>query len=136
MSCESCGGNLNGPKLETLRHISTLPDALGTHSCECGYPEMRCLSDRTFHGSACGSEILPIYAESTVSRPDEHSEAYWAGWMDSRFGRSGSFVDNPSLAKWGTPSDRLDFYRGHRAGSEARQPRNVQNLYAGERLIG
>ena len=30
-------------------------------------------------------------------------------------------MDNPNLAKWEAPSDRLDYYRGHRAGSEARQ---------------
>jgi hypothetical protein len=117
--CESCGGRLSGTMLETLRSISALPDALGRHACECGHPEMRCLPDGTYHCPACGSEVLPTCALSTPSMLDEHSVAYWAGWLDGRFGERGSFVDNPNLARWGNPSDRLEYYRGHRAGSEA-----------------
>jgi hypothetical protein len=41
--------------------------------------------------------------------------------MDGRFVERGSFVDNPNLAKWGNPSDRLDYYQCHRAGNEARR---------------
>ena len=37
-----------------------LPDALGTHPCECGHPEMRVLPDGVFHCPACGAEVLPI----------------------------------------------------------------------------
>jgi hypothetical protein len=106
--------------LETLRYIAALPDALGKHACECGHPEMRRLPDRTFHCPACGSEVLPIDAPSTPSNPDEHGAAYWAGWMDGRFGERGTFADNLNLARWENPSDRLAYYKGHRAGNEAR----------------
>jgi ribosomal protein L37AE/L43A len=119
MRCESCGGRLSGAMLKTLWRISALPDVLGRHTCECGHPEMRRLPDGVFHCPACGSEVLPIDAASTPSKPNEHSEPSWAGWVDGRFAERGSFVDNPNLAKWGNLSDRLDYYRGHRAGSEA-----------------
>ena len=109
MRCESCGGRLSGAMLETLWRISALPDALGSHACECGHPEMRSLPDGTFHCPACGSEVLPIDALSVVSEPKEHSKAYWVGWVDGRFGKRGSFVDNPNLARWANPSDRLDY---------------------------
>jgi ribosomal protein L37AE/L43A len=92
MGCESCGGDLSGAMLETLRRISALPDALGAHACEeCGHPEMRRLPDETFHCPACGSEVLPIDAPSTPSKSGENGLAYWAGWAD------GSFVDRGQL---------------------------------------
>jgi hypothetical protein len=50
--------------------------------------------------------------------------------------KRGSFVDNPNLAKWENPSDRFDYYQGHRAGSEARQSRNSQDPDAREKLFG
>ena len=106
--------------LETLRSISTLPDTLGSHACECGHPEMRLLPDRTYHCPACGSEVPPADVHSTPSKSEENGLAYWLGWADGRFGERGSFVDSPNLAKWEAPSDRLDYYRGHRAGSETR----------------
>lgn len=117
MLCQSCGGHLSGAELETLRQITALPDTLGTHACECGHPEMRVLPDGTYHCPACGSEVLPISAPSLRSRLHEHSAAYLAGWMDGHFEEPGSIVDNPNLARWEDPSDRLDYYRGHRAGS-------------------
>jgi hypothetical protein len=46
--------------LETLCQITALPDALGSHACECGHPQMRCLPDGVFHCPACGSEVLPL----------------------------------------------------------------------------
>jgi hypothetical protein len=119
--CESCGSSLSGAMLDTLRRISALPDALGRHACECGHPEMRHLPDGTYHCPSCGSEVLPIDAQVALSEPEEHGEAWWAGYMDSHFGERSSFVDNPNLARWDNPSDRFDYYRGHRAGSEARQ---------------
>jgi hypothetical protein len=118
--CDSCGGLVSGVSLETLRQITDLPDALGGHACECGHPEMRCLPDGTRHCPACGSEVVPIDASSTHSEPEGHGEAWWAGWLDGHFAERGSFVYNPNLARWLTPSDRLDYYRGHRAGSEMR----------------
>jgi ribosomal protein L37AE/L43A len=69
--CKSCGGRLSGPMLETLRRISALPNALGSHACECGHPEMRLLPDGVFHCPACGSEVLPINVPSTLSKPNE-----------------------------------------------------------------
>jgi len=58
--CDSCAMPLVGSTLETLRDIIGLPDALGTHPCECGHPEMRVLPDGVFHCPACGAEVLPI----------------------------------------------------------------------------
>jgi ribosomal protein L37AE/L43A len=121
MRCESCGEHLCGEMVEALRQITDLPDALGSHACECGHPEMRRLPDGVFHCPACGSEVLSIDAAPAPLRPDEQGAAYRAGWLGGRFGDRGSFVDNPYLAKWENPSDRLVYYRGHRAGSGARQ---------------
>jgi len=104
--------------LETLQRITDLPEALGSHACECGHPEMRRLPDGTHHCPSCGSEVLPIDAHAALS---EHSEAWWAGWMDGHFRERASFACNPNLAKWEALSDRLDYYRGHRAGSETRR---------------
>ncbi len=53
--------------LRTMEQIIALPDALGTHACECGHPEMRLLPDGTFHCPSCGSEVLPIEAISGPS---------------------------------------------------------------------
>jgi hypothetical protein len=98
---------------------------------------MRRLPDGTFHCPACGSEVLPIDASSTPSRPEEHAQAYWAGWVDGRFGERGSFVENPNLARWENPSERLTYYQGHRAGSGAHRDRNSRNSDLCEkRLIG
>jgi uncharacterized Zn finger protein (UPF0148 family) len=119
--CESCAGFLNGDMLETLRQVAALSHALGKHACECGHPEMRRLPDGTYHCPACGSEVLLVDADLTPSKFDEHSEAYLAGWMDGCLRERSSFVDNPNLAKWEDPSDRLTYYRGHRAGSEVRR---------------
>ena len=66
--CGSCGLPLLGSTLETLREIVGLPDALGTHPCECGHPEMRELPDRVFHCSACGSEVLPVKSQARDAR--------------------------------------------------------------------
>jgi ribosomal protein L37AE/L43A len=136
MRCESCGGHVCGAMLETLWRISTLPDTPGSNACECGHPEMRRLPDGVFHCPACGSKVLPIDAPSALSKPNQHSQAYRAGWADGRFGEVDSFVDNPNLAKWEAPSNRLAYYRGHRAGSEARQSRNNRNPDTREKLFG
>jgi hypothetical protein len=69
-------------------------------------------------------------------KPEENGLAYWSGWADGRFGDRGSFVDNPNLAKWEASSDRLAYYTGHRAGSEARQSRNDRNPDTHEKLFG
>jgi hypothetical protein len=49
-----------------------------------------------------------------------HSSAYWYGWKDGRYGEPCCFTDNQRLAGLKAPSDRLDYYRGHRAGYETR----------------
>jgi ribosomal protein L37AE/L43A len=135
--CASCAGTVSGAMLEALRQIVALPDALGKHACEeCAHPEMRHLPDGTFHCPACGSEVLPFDATSTPSKPDEYAQAYWAGWVDGRFGERGGFVDNPNLARWGDPSERLAYYQGHRAGSEARRDRISKNTDVREKLFG
>jgi hypothetical protein len=61
----------------------------------------------------------PAGVPSTPSESEEDGLAYWACWADGRFGERGKFVDKPNLAKWEAPSERLAYYRGHRAGSEA-----------------
>ena len=60
--CVTCALPLLGSALETLREIVGLPDALGTHPCECGHPEMRRLPDGVYHCPACRSEVLPTEA--------------------------------------------------------------------------
>src|SRR5215208_1320342 len=63
--CTSCASPVSGAMLGALRQIVALPDALGKHACEeCGHPEMRRLSDGTFHCPACRSEVLPSDASS------------------------------------------------------------------------
>lgn len=107
--CDSCGHALSGALLETLRQIVALPDAAGAHACECGHPEMRLLPDGVFHCPACGSEVLPA-----------ESGAYQAGWMDGYYGEIIRMAHNDRLARWQEGRDRLDYYRGHRAGRKAR----------------
>jgi ribosomal protein L37AE/L43A len=121
MRCEPCGTHLHGDVLETLRCIAALPDTLGTHACECGHPEMRILPDGTYHCPACGSEVSPADVASTPTKSEEKGLAYWSGWADGCFGERSSFVDNPNLARWENPSDRLSYYRGYRMGTEARR---------------
>ena len=121
---------MSGVPLEALRRIADLPDALGTHACECGHPEMRRLLYGTCHCPSCGSEMLPIDARATLSESDMRGEAWWAGWMDGHFGKSTCFVDNPKLAKWEAQSERLDYHRGHRAGSETRRDRSAPGARA------
>ena len=58
--CESCGYLLHGTTLEFLQEIVGLPDALGSHACECGHPEMHRLPDGEFHCPACGSGVLSV----------------------------------------------------------------------------
>jgi len=106
--------------LETLKQVAALPDALGSHPCECGPPEMRHLPDGAFYCPACGSEVLPLGAPAVDWKSDDRGEAYWAGWLDGCFGESSSFVDNPNLTRWEEPYDRLDYYRGHREGRRTR----------------
>jgi ribosomal protein L37AE/L43A len=117
--CDECGGVLGGALLETLDKIVSLPEAAGGHACECGHPEMRRLPDGVYRCPACGSEVTPISAPVSWKLP-EHTEAYWSGWLDGRYGDPERFTNNRRLAKWDGATDRLDYYRGHHAGYEAR----------------
>jgi hypothetical protein len=48
------------------------------------------------------------------------SEAYRCGWTEGLLGSTQSFVHNEGLARWEDTNDRLDYYRGHRAGRAGR----------------
>jgi hypothetical protein len=52
--------------------------------------------------------------------PRTRSTAYRDGWQDGRYEELRCFTDNDRLASLTSPSDRLDYYRGHRAGRETR----------------
>jgi hypothetical protein len=58
---------------------------------------------------------------TTAKKVENRSRAYWCGWFDGRYGATTCFTENPRLAEWDTAADRLDYYRGHRAGHEARR---------------
>ncbi len=47
--------------------------------------------------------------------------AYTNGWEDGRFGPTGTFLENPSLAGWADHVERLAYYRGHRDGRRVRE---------------
>ena len=55
----------------------------------------------------------------------ENSAAYRCGWIDGRHGDLVRFTENRRLAAWERAAERLDYYRGHRAGTEARQRSNL-----------
>ena len=126
--CSSCGCLLHGDILETLRQIASLPDAQGSHACECGHPEMRHLPDGVFWCPSCGSEVLPLEPSLEYWKQRGHSEAYWSGWIDGRFGELADFTRNAQLAALESATDRLDYYRGHRAGRADRQTRKPKPL--------
>ncbi len=111
---------MDGAVLETLKQIIALPDTFGRHPCECSHPQMRRLPDGVLRCPGCGSEILPITASSTLPESGDGSDAYLCGWVYGLFGRVGSFVHNEELGRWESPYERLDFYRGCRAGQAAR----------------
>ena len=81
VECNSCGHAFEGAVLRTLEQIAALPDAVGKHSCECGHPEMRRLPDGVFHCPACGSEVVPLEADSThttlVGNPHRKEKMLW-----------------------------------------------------------
>jgi hypothetical protein len=54
----------------------------------------------------------------------ENSEAYRSGWLDGCYEELECFTENRRLSQWEGASDRLDYYRGHRAGMEARRRSN------------
>jgi len=60
-----------------------------------------------------------------VMKKLENSVAYRCGWIDGCYGEPGCFTENRRLAQWEKAADRLDYYRGHRAGREARLRSNL-----------
>jgi ribosomal protein L37AE/L43A len=118
--CSRCDRPLSTQMLKTLEQIVSLPDAIGKHACECGHPEMRLLGDGVLWCPGCGSEVLPISASTIHIESESTSEAYWSGWAEGLFGSTESFVRNEGLARWEDAHDRLDYYRGHRAGRAVR----------------
>lgn len=118
--CYTCGGVISGALLETLKQIHHLPDVVGRHACECGHPEMRRLPDGVFRCPACGAEVLPVNAPPVTWKSGARSGAYWVGWLDGRYGTPGNFTANRRLSRFEEASDRLDYYRGHREGRNAR----------------
>jgi ribosomal protein L37AE/L43A len=118
--CDRCDRFISAQLLKTLEQIVSLPDAIGSHACECGHPEMRRLADGVLWCPGCGSEVLPLSASPLRSEPGSMREAYGCGWADGLFGSTDSFVHNEGLTRWEDPHDRLDYYRGHRAGRTVR----------------
>jgi hypothetical protein len=55
----------------------------------------------------------------------EPTKAYRCGWIDGCYGEFRSFTENRRMAERERASDRLDYYRGQRAGREARRCGNV-----------
>ena len=118
--CESCQFVLGGQFLDTLLQITGSPEALGTHACECGHPEMRRIPEGVYRCPACGSEVLPVSAAS-YRETGNRSLAYWSGWLEGRYGERSCFTGNRGLATWDSAEDRLEYYRGHRSGREDRE---------------
>jgi ribosomal protein L37AE/L43A len=75
--CGSCGLPLLGSALGTLQDVIGLPDARGSHPCQCGHPEMRRLPDGIYHCPACGSEVLPIEITLGPKRTHLGSASAW-----------------------------------------------------------
>ena len=69
--CDSCGFSVEDAMFRTLEQIAALPDALGSHACECGHPEMRRLPDGVFRCPSCGSEVLPIKERRSIECTNE-----------------------------------------------------------------
>ena len=61
---------------------------------------------------------LQVIQEPGVRREDP---AYRNGWEDGRFGPTRLFLENPNLAGWEDPQERLAYYRGHRNGRRVRE---------------
>jgi ribosomal protein L37AE/L43A len=118
--CTRCDRPIGTQVLKTLEQIVSLPDAMGSHACECGHPEMRRLADGVLWCPGCGSEVLPFSASEMRSESGLMSEAYRCGWTEGLFGSAKSLIHNKGLARWEDAHDRLDYYRGHRAGRAVR----------------
>jgi hypothetical protein len=76
-----------------------------------------CVSEETPEGAEMIKEQQAI-GEVGVRREDP---AYRSGWEDGRFGSTETFLENPNLAAWAGPRERLAYYRGHRDGRRVRE---------------
>ena len=68
--CTRCARPISTQVLKTLEQIVSLPDANGSHACECGHPEMRRLADGVLWCPDCGSEVVPLSASATRSESE------------------------------------------------------------------
>ena len=118
--CTRCDRHTSEQMLRTLEQIASLPDAIGSHACDCGHPELRRLADGILWCPGCGSEVVPVSASAMRAESESASEAYRCGWAEGLFGNTETFVHNERLARWEDTNDRLAYYRGHRAGRAAR----------------
>jgi len=120
--CPACGHAPDKWVLKTLTEIASLPDAAGTHACEeCAHPQMRHLPDGAFWCPACGQEILSLEATLALWEFRRKSEAYRRGWLDGYLlGEAGNLSAGTRLVGWQGAHERLDYYRGHHAGSQER----------------
>jgi ribosomal protein L37AE/L43A len=75
VGCSRCERPISKQMLETLEQIVSLPDAIGSHACECGHPEMRRLADGVLWCPGCGSEVLPFSASELRAESRLTSEA-------------------------------------------------------------
>jgi ribosomal protein L37AE/L43A len=75
VGCSRCERPISKQMLETLEQIVSLPDAIGSHACECGHPEMRRLADGVLWCPGCGSEVLPFSASEMRAESRLTSEA-------------------------------------------------------------
>jgi ribosomal protein L37AE/L43A len=73
--CSRCDRPISTQVLKILEQIVSLPDAIGSHACECGHPEMRRLADGVLWCPGCGSEVVPFSASTTRSESGSTSEA-------------------------------------------------------------
>ena len=119
-SCSRCNRSISPQVLKTLEQIVSLPNAIGSHACECGHPEMRHLPDGVLWCPGCGSEVLPLSATEMRSESESVSEAYRCGWVEGLLGSTQSFVHNDGLSRWEDARDRLAYYQGHRVGRAVR----------------
>jgi ribosomal protein L37AE/L43A len=121
--CPACGRAPEGWIVKMLEEITSLPDATGTHACEeCGHPQMRRLPDETFWCPGCGQEILSLEATLALWEFRQEGEAFRRGWLDGYLlGEATNLSSSTQLVRGqGVHEERLEYYRGHRAGSQER----------------
>jgi hypothetical protein len=68
-----------------------------------------------------GAEMIKEQQVTEKSNVWREGPAYRGGWEDGRFGSTETFLENPNLAGWAGPRERLAYYRGHRDGRRVRE---------------